>query len=340
MPTAKIRQAGFALLFLAALMIGVSGGVPGGVPGFMLAAANEVTVYELPRGDRPHDVAPAPDGLVWYTAQRAGALGILDPETGNVEKIPLGDGSEPHGVIQGPDGNAWITDSGLNAIVRYEPSNGAVTLWTLPEDADDANLNTAAFDGDGVLWFTGQSGFYGSLDPATGEMRVFESPRGRGPYGIAATPDGEIYYASLAGDHIARIDRSTGEAHPIDPPTPEQGARRVWSDSKGMIWVSEWLSGQLSRYDPASGSWAAWKLPGNDPAAYAVYVDERDIVWVSDFRANAVLAFDPASESFVATIPASGDGDGDVRQILGRAGEVWLPESNLDRLVRVRTSPE
>jgi virginiamycin B lyase len=107
-----------------------------------------------------------------------------------------------------------------------------------------------------------------------------------------------------------------------------------------MIWVSEWMSGQLSRYDPATGKWAAWKLPGEDPAAYAVYVDERDIVWVSDFSANAVLAFDPASESFVASIPASDDEDGDVRQILGRDGEVWLPESNLDRLVRIRTTAE
>ena len=323
------RSAGFAMLCVALLAFGLRA-----------AAANEITVYELPRGDRPHDVAPAPDGLIWYTAQRAGALGILDPETGAVEKIPLGDGSAPHGVIQGPDGNAWITDSGLNAIVRYEPGSGDVTVWTLPDHADDANLNTAAFDGDGVLWFTGQNGFFGSLDPASDAMDVHESPRGSGPYGIAATPDGEIYYASLAGDHIARIDRTTGEAHPIDPPTPEQGARRVWSDSKGMIWVSEWMSGQLSRYDPATGTWAAWKLPGDDPAAYAVYVDERDIVWVSDFSANAVLAFDPASESFIATIPASDDEDGDVRQILGRDGEVWLPESNLDRLVRVRTAPE
>ena len=32
----------------------------------------EVTYYEVPRGAHPHDVAPAPDGTVWYTAQRTG----------------------------------------------------------------------------------------------------------------------------------------------------------------------------------------------------------------------------------------------------------------------------
>ena len=35
-------------------------------------------------------------------------------------------------------------------------------------------------------------------------------PRGVGPYGIAVTPKGEVWYASLAGNHVARIDLATG----------------------------------------------------------------------------------------------------------------------------------
>ena len=65
-----------------------------------------------------HDLAPARDGGVWFTAQRSGHLGWFDPKTGQTELIKLGNGSAPHGVIQGPDKAAWITDSGLNAIVR------------------------------------------------------------------------------------------------------------------------------------------------------------------------------------------------------------------------------
>ncbi|MCP5001674.1 MAG: lyase [Hyphomicrobiales bacterium] len=297
----------------------------------------QTDVYDVPAGARPHDVAPAPDGKVWYTAQRQGALGILDPETREIVQIPLGEDSSPHGVIQGPDGNAWITDSGQNAIVRYDPSTDEVTVWPLPDDTGYTNLNTAAFDGDGFIWFTGQNGFYGRLDPFTGRMDVYSAPSGRGPYGIAATPQGEIYYASLAGNYIAHIDRKTGEAKVIEPPTQGQGARRVWSDSKGHIWVSEWNSGQLSRFDPARNEWAVFNLPGDGAKAYAVYVDERDIIWVSDFGANATLAFDPESESFIHTVEGSGLG-ANVRQILGRDGEVWLPESGTDRLMRVRTS--
>src|SRR5258708_9403997 len=100
--------------------------------------------------------------------------------------------------------------------------------------------------------------------------RVFKAPRGRGPYGITVTPKGDVWYASLAGNHIARIDLATGNATVVEPPTPNQGARRVWSDSSGRIWVSEWNSGNVSVHDPAQNSWKAWKLPGNSPSDYAV----------------------------------------------------------------------
>jgi virginiamycin B lyase len=301
---------------------------------FATAFAQEVAWYPVPEGARPHDVAPAPDGTVWYTAQRQGALGRLDPATGKVEQIPLGEESAPHGVIVGPDGAAWVTDGGLNAIVRVDPATKAVEAWRLPEETGYTNLNTAAFDGDGTLWFTGQNGWYGSLDPKTGAMRTFKDPDGRGPYGITATPSGEIWFASLAGSHIARIDTETGAKTRVDPPTSGQGARRVWSDSKGRIWVSEWNAGQVSVHDPAAGTWRSWKLPGDAPKAYSVYVDENDTVWLSDFGANAIVAFDPESETFTS-YPSDRAG-ANVRQMLGRKGEVWGAESGTDRLVVIR----
>lgn len=299
-----------------------------------MPAEPTIQEYDVPRGSHPHDVAPAPDGTVWYTAQAAGALGRLDPTTGETQHISLGSGSAPHGVIVGPDGAPWITDSGLNAIVRVDPITEEVQRYPLPADRRNANLNTAAFDSDGVLWFTGQNGMYGRLDPDAGTVEVFDAPRGRGPYGITTTPAGEVYYASLAGSHIARIDRATGAATPIDPPTTGQGARRVWSDSQGRIWVSEWNTGQLGLYDPAAQSWREWRLPGERPQAYAVYVDHRDQVWLSDFYANALVRFDPATEAFETfPLPSS---PANVRQILGRPGEVWGAESGTDKLVVVR----
>src|SRR5918996_1788148 len=217
--------------------------------------------YPVPSGTHPHDVAPARDGGVWYTAQGSGQLGWLNPRTGRSRLTALGSGSAPHGVVVGPDGAPWITDGGLNAIVRVDPRTRKVRRFRLPASAGYANLNTATFDRRGVLWFTGQSGIYGRLDPRVGKVRVFRAPRGAGPYGITTTPSGVVYYASLAGSYLGRVDVARFTVRVLQPPTRDQGARRAWSDSKGRVWVSEWNAGKLAVYTPSTGRWREWRLP-------------------------------------------------------------------------------
>ncbi|HXD44101.1 MAG TPA: lyase [Pseudolabrys sp.] len=298
------------------------------------ARAAQVTYYPVPRGAHPHDVAPAPDGGVWYTAQSQGALGLLDPTTKRTVQIPLGADSAPHGVIVGPDRAAWVTDGGQNAIARVDPVTRAVKLFPLPKTAAGANLNTATFDRKGILWFTGQNGFYGRVDPATGKVDAWKAPKGVGPYGITTTPNGDVWYASLAGDHIAKIDTVSGDALVVAPPKPGVGPRRIWSDSKGLLWVSFWNSGEIGRYDPANKGWKVWPLPKSKDGCYAVFVDDKDKVWVSDWTANALQRFDPVTEKFETFV--SDRARADVRQILGRPGEMWAAESGTDRLVVIR----
>jgi virginiamycin B lyase len=307
-------------------------------PGLAAAQPARMQSWPLgtPRRTGIHDVAPAPDGGVWFSAQSSGHLGWFDPKTGRTELVALGSGSSPHGVIQGPDKAAWLTDGGQNAIVRVGWPDRTVRVFPLPPGTARTNLNTATFDGDGDLWFTGQNGYVGKLAVKTGKVSVKESPRGPGPYGICSTPDGDVWWCSLAGSFIARIDRRTGESTVVEPPTPRQGARRIWSDSKGRLWVSEWNSGNLSVHDPVARSWRQWKLPGSEPRAYAVFVDGRDVAWVSDWGSNAVVSFDPRSEKFERhVLPRE---SANIRQILGRDGEVWLPESGTEHLTVIRTS--
>jgi virginiamycin B lyase len=322
-----------------ALGVAALGAVAGSWPNSLRAqtgAAMQSWPLATARPTGIHDVAPAPDGGVWFTAQRSGHLGWFDPKTGRTELIALGGGSAPHGVIQGPDKAAWITDGGQGAIVRVGWPGREVRLFALPDGTPYANLNTCAFDGDGDLWFTGQSGVVGKVAVKSGKVSLQDAPRGRGPYGICTTPGGEVWWCSLAGSFIARIDRRTGESTIVEPPTPRQGARRVWSDSRGRIWVSEWNSGNLSLHNPADKSWRTWKLPGNGPRTYAVYVDERDKVWASDFGGNTTWRFDPASEQFQPF--ASPREAANVRQILGRPGEVWLPESGTEHISVIRSA--
>jgi virginiamycin B lyase len=324
----SIRGRRFTALAAAGALVVLFGTAGAGVQG----APAPLREYAVPTGSHPHDVAPAGDGTVWYTAQTAGELGRLDPATGKIQHVKLGEESAPHGVIIGPDGAEWVTDGGLNAIVRVSADGTGIKRYTLPAGRTHNDLNTAAFDRRETLWFTGQAGIYGRVTLSTGRVEIWDAPRGRGPYGMAVTPSGEIYFASLAGSYVGHIAPAAGaKVAVLEPPTARQGARRIWSDSKGRLWVSEWDGGNLARYDPATTAWQEYRLPGSSPKPYAVYVDEHDQVWLSDWDANTLVRFDPASEKFESfPLPSASAG---VRQLNGRPGQVWGAESTVNKIV-------
>lgn len=300
------------------------------------AQAYTTKTYDLPNRAYIHDVFPGANGLVYFTAQRDGKLGVLDSKTGQVRFVPLGPDSAPHGVIVVKDGTAWITDGGQNAIVHYDPKGDALKVYPLPQDTGYTNLNTCTVDGDGNVWFTGQNGIYGKVDVKTSKVTVWKAPKGRGPYGITTTPDGNVWYVSLAGSFLGQLDRKTGATKIVEPVNKGSGTRRVWSDSKGDLWISEWNGGNLSRYSPKTGEWKSWRVPGANPQVYAVYVDDKDMVWVSQWGANAVYSFDPKTEKFTE-VPGSKPRS-EVRQISGQPGVIWLPESGAARIMRIDTS--
>ncbi|WP_043337051.1 Vgb family protein [Belnapia moabensis] len=302
-------------------------------PGYRLTWFDATTPGSGRVGSR--DITAAGDGTMWFCGQRNGTLNRLDPRDGSIRVVKLGEGAAPHGVIRGPDGAAWVTEGGQNAIARVDPADHRVQLWRLPERFANANLNTGVFDRQGLYWFTGQNGIYGRLDPKREAMQVWEAPRGPGAYGITRTPQGGLWYVSLAGNHLAQIeDPESGRVRIVEPPTPGQGARRVWSDSAGRLWISEWNSGNVSMHDPRDGSWKVWRLPGQRPRAYSVWVDPSDKVWLTDFAANAVVRFDPADESFLS-FPSDRAG-ANIRQMDGLPGEAWGGESGTDRILCIQ----
>jgi virginiamycin B lyase len=65
-----------------------------------------------------------------------------------------------------------------------------------------------------------------------------------------------------------------------------------------------------------------------------VYVDETDKVWASEWSAQVMLRLDPSTGKFDTFKSSSATAN--VRQIHGRKGEVWTPESAADRIVVYR----
>lgn len=297
--------------------------------------ADEVRYYPLPEGSHPGAVAPGSDGRVWFTLPGQGALGRLDPQTGQVEQVPLGPGARPEDVLVTTDGAAWVADRGLNALLRVDPLRLGVEIFKLPAEAADAGLAALARDHDGRLWFTGTRGWYGRFDPAHGQFRVWPAAEGEGPQGITVTPAGDVWYANPRAHALVRVDPAAGLAETLPAAHPQQSPQRVWSDAQGKLWVSAADGDSLGHYDPLAREWREWPLPeGATARPHAVYVDEQDRIWLSDRAGNALLRFNPFGHDFT---PFASDRPGaDVRQLRGRVGEVWGAETGHDRLVVIR----
>ena len=127
---------------------------------------------------------------------------------------------------------------------------------------------------------------------------------------------------------------TTGAATVVEPPTAGQGARRVWSDSRGRIWVSEWDAGQVGVHDPATGDWQEWRLPGERPAGLR-RLRRRARHRLADRlrrRTRSSGSIRRPRRSMPIELPSP---DAAVRQLLGRPGEVWGAESAVDKLVLV-----
>src|SRR2546430_11495272 len=93
------RQALQRFVFVTAL---AAAGITGAEPAY----------FNIAPGAGAHDVAAAPSagGPGYYTAQRTGKLGILDPTTGRYEQDRLRRGSAAHRLFVSPDAASWTHD--------------------------------------------------------------------------------------------------------------------------------------------------------------------------------------------------------------------------------------
>ena len=152
-----------------------------------------------------------------------------------------------------------MLDSGLNAILRIGGERLGSERFPLPAKAAPAGLESAVFDDDGRLWFTGSRGFHGRLDPARRLVEVWPSPQGKAANGICVTPDGEVWYAQ--DDALVHVDPLDGSAERLPAPEGTKALRGIGADSIGRLWASDSGGARLYRYDPSDASWQSWPLP-------------------------------------------------------------------------------
>jgi virginiamycin B lyase len=227
---ARITPAGTVTEFAPTVADGCNGCIIGdiaqGPGGILYITSNDPTLMRF-------DVAtqsflapvqmPNTSALGGDLAASATDVWITDFNNDAVWRYHLGNGQftsstvvDPADVAVDAAGNAWFTQPGdVNApgtsnIGRIDAATNAVTLTAASDGSGAVAPHAITVATGGQVWFTARfvPQAVGRLDPATGTVTIFRTPSNPGPEGIAAAPDGSVWFTQTTSGNAARIDNA------------------------------------------------------------------------------------------------------------------------------------
>jgi streptogramin lyase len=181
-----------------------------------VSTTGEINPYETGSREGATDLAPGPDGALWFTeAANPGRIARIDV-LGHVHDVATGlpGNRGPTGIAAGPGGTMWFTER-FGAIGRIDPT-GAVTEFRdgLPEDAQPGAIAASL---DGTMYFALADDGIGRITQG-GAISVFATPGAR-PVSVAPGLDGAIWFADSLQATLGRLSIPAPPGSP-GPPAP------------------------------------------------------------------------------------------------------------------------
>ena len=194
---------------------------PSGVIRIYTATAARWPAYAF--SGRARAIATGPDGNLWAPLEAfsgsTGKIARLSPDDTLQDSLPGGTTSAATGerdaITVGPDGNLWFTEWEGPRIIRVDPrkTSGGVTEFT-------AGIRP---------------------DPAVGARTE--------PSGIAAGPDGNLWFTEKGADQIARITPQGTVTEFATGITPGAGPAQIVAGPDGNLWFTESTGDKIGRIE-------------------------------------------------------------------------------------------
>jgi virginiamycin B lyase len=228
-----------------------------------ITTAGAVTEFPIPTPDsNPVGIAAGPDGDMWFTESSGNKIGRITP-AGVITEFPVPTpDSFPAGITAGPDGALWFAESGANKVGRITTA-GAVTELNLPLPDFNFGFNPSgssvgiAAGPDGALWYTGYArvlyivqsspprlavsveGVVGRITTAGAVIiHTFPATFNSSPAGIAAGPDGDMWFTEFDGNKIGRTT-TAGAITEFAVPTDFSVPSGIAAGPDGNLWFTE-----------------------------------------------------------------------------------------------------
>jgi virginiamycin B lyase len=251
-----------------------------------ISTAGAITTYEIPaKNATPWGIAAGPDGALWFTEEIPGNVGRLTTAGHfNEYHIPMSSSPEPLGITTNPDGALWF-GSLFGSVGRISVSGqftlfpGAGPLDGITSGPDGAlwfangvgsrggiarmtttgsltqypvggsHVDQVAVGPDHRIWFTQH--FVCAVNrlgaiTTTGQLQHYPALRCSGPAGIAAGPDGAMWFTEIRDDHVDRITLN-GQITRYAVPTSGAGPNGITAGPDGAMCFTEQHANKIGR---------------------------------------------------------------------------------------------
>jgi streptogramin lyase len=254
------------------------------------------------------------------------------PLTNPCSAAPSGGTCEPGGITAGPDGNLWFTEENGNRLGRITPG-GAITEFTagLSSGAKPVEITTGPFG----LWFS-ESGA-SNIGLITTAGAITEVPVGATTDGIAAGPDGHIWFTEPGANRVGRRRSDNGQVTHYTLPNGGSDPGDIVAGPDNRMWFTEGagnrigainpfaadIGGSLQEYDESDGLSA-----GSDPAGIT---SSAGALWFTEFAGNRIGRI--STTGAISEFPIGSNAPSGIAT--GSDGALWFTETSANRIGRI-----
>jgi streptogramin lyase len=230
-----------------AFAVGAGYAIDGDAQGFAYQGAGAVIRKIAPTGDvvaefpvvgAVYGLEVDPFGNVWSTSNAAGFVSKVNPATGEVVNIDVGDPNGLSGVDFDGEGNAYVLHHGIHRVLKI--SQAGVIVASFPIPGSFGASNEVVVTPNGEMWITSDyhRNFVSRLSP-TGEV-IGQYGNVNEPYGICADSQGNVWVANRALSTVTKFSPNGDLLGSFDI---GHASWDIVADQNDNIWVSPWGGG-------------------------------------------------------------------------------------------------
>ena len=207
-----------------------------------ITTSGVVTNYTGSGISRPVGITAGPDGALWFTNDGE-QLDRADHDRAASSPTTRAPASvDPAGIAAGPDGALWFTNTGNNSIGRITTS-GVVTNYTGTGIATRPGSRPGRTAPSGSPTGTGNNSI-GRITTG-GDVTNYTGTGISDPDGIAAGPDGALWFTNCGSDSIGRI--TTGGVVTNYTGTGISVPAGITAGPDGALWFTNYGNDSIGR---------------------------------------------------------------------------------------------